>query len=337
MEKELQTCIVSRSTSLPEHIIQLLASLCSAGQDIILQDFEFAKRKGVENRLWDIHGKINSQFRRQLRQFREASGQRKVVEQRVMERRFLEFIKSSQRFYRGYIQSLGSRFEGVKELKAVANRLTLSTLSIEESAPATDELRRLLLLSCHQNLIRLGDLSRWRETQLETKDRNWVPAIGYYDLAGRIYPASGASHNQLAVIALQDSNHLGAVYHLYFALALEEPHPNAKDNLEVEFKKIEELWSEDELSKRKKKMDTQGLATDIAALFVRLHAYYYKGNVSLEQEDLERKTLKQLAMNLKERSIDMILSKMVLVNIAAEYFAGQRLRSKFKAAVHVFL
>ena len=327
-EKELQACLVSKSPGTPEPVGQLLTSLRSVCLDIILQDFKLAQRRGVENRLWDIHGKIHSQYRKQLRQFRKADGKKKVVEQRKTEKHFLDFIKSSQRFYRGYIQSLSSHFGGGKDLEAVANKLMLSTLSFEEPMPTTGSLQRMLSTSCHQTLIRLGDLSRWRETQMETKDRNWGPAIGYYDLASRINPASGASHNQLAVIALQDMNHLGAVYHLYLALAVEEPHPNAKDNLEVEFQKIEEAWTKEEPILREKVSDAQGAPKDLAASFVRLHACCYNGRDLLEHEELERGTLKELAVNLKDRPIDGTLSKIVIVNIAAEYFAGQRLQGK---------
>lgn len=49
------------------------------------------------------------------------------MEYRKIAKQFLDFIKSGQRFYRGYIQSLATRFEGVKELDAVANILTLSS------------------------------------------------------------------------------------------------------------------------------------------------------------------------------------------------------------------
>ena len=311
-----------------ENVNKLLASFRSAGHDIILQDYQLAKRKGVEDRLWEVHGKINSEFRKQLKQFRGGSGRRKAVERRALKRHFLEFIKSSQNFYRCFVQSLGSYYGGVQALQAVANRLRLSTSLAKESAPVTGHLQRLLLLSCHETLIHLGDLSRWRETLLETKDRNWGPAIDYYDLAGRIYPASGASHNQLAVISLQDSNHLGVLYHLYSALVAEEPHPNAKNNLEVEVKKIEDLWSKGELSMGTKSGYCQETADDVAASIACLHVYCYRGEVSLKHEKLEHEFLSRLAINLEERPIDATLSKVVLVNIAAEHFAAQRFHGK---------
>ena len=328
MEKKLQACLGSKSPGIPEPVGQLLTSLLAICHSIILQDFELAHRRSIEDRLWDIHGKINSQYRKQLRLLRRADGKRKAVEERKTEKHFLHFVKSSQCFYRGYIQSLNAYFGGVKGLEAVANKLTLSALSDNKPTPATGRLQSLLSNSCHQSLIRLGDLSRWRETQLDTKQRNWGPAIGYYDLASRVNPASGASHNQRAVIALQDADHLGAVYHLYLALVVEEPHPNAKDNLGVQFQKIVEAWDKDESKLQERVRDTQGAPKPLAASFVRLHAYYYNGRDILKHEELERDVLKQLAVTVKDRSIDSTLSKMVLVNIASEYFAEQRLQCK---------
>lgn len=44
-----------------------------------------------------------------------------------MDKYFLDFIKSGQRFYRGYIQRLGARFNGIRELESIVHRLTLSS------------------------------------------------------------------------------------------------------------------------------------------------------------------------------------------------------------------
>jgi len=191
----------------------------------------------------------------------------------------------------------------------------------------------LVLLSCHQTLVRLGDLSRYRETELVTKDRNWGPAIGYYDLAGTIYPVSGASHNQLAVIALADGNHLRATYHLYRALAVDEPHQTAKGNLEIEFKKILAAWDKGELISKGSARDGSGADNALLGWFMRLHARCYKGIEFTEHDELENEVLSQLAVDLKERSLEGTLQKLVLVNIAAEYFAGVRIQGKLKLSL----
>lgn len=201
-------------------------------------------------------------------------------------------------------------------------------LSADEPTQALGSLGHEILISCHQTLIRLGDLSRWRETQLETKDRNWGPAVGYYDLARAIYPASGASHNQMAVIALVDLNHLRATYSLYRALAAEEPYPTAKGNLEIEFKKIEEAWSRGEMVQNCDGHDDHAPGQALVGWFMRLHARCYKGVDFPEQEEFESEVLSQLAVDLKERSLEGIFNKFVLINIAAGYFAGVRLQGK---------
>lgn len=194
-----------------------------------------------------------------------------------------------------------------------------------------------ILVSCHRTLVHLGDLSRWRETQSVTKDRNWGPAIGYYNLAGLIYPMSGASHNQLAVIALVDVNHLSATYHLYRALAVEEPHPSAKGNLEIEFKKIEEAWSKGELIKSDPVRNGQEAGKALVGWFMRLHARCYKGLDFQEHEELESEVLSQLVVDLKERSFESTLSKLIMVNIAAEFFAGVRLQGKLPDLVCIMI
>lgn len=185
----------------------------------------------------------------------------------------------------------------------------------------SSDLRKRILLSCHSTLIRLGDLSRYRETELVSKDRNWGPAIGYYDLAAVIYPASGASHNQQAVIALADGNHFRATYHLYRALSAQEPHPSAKGNLEIEFRKVMSAWAKRELI-RPEDAGIPGRA--LAPWFVYLHAQCYKGNDFPEHDELESEVMSQLAVDIRERSLEGTLTKFCLVNVAAEAFARTR-------------
>jgi len=254
----------------------------------------------------------------------------------------LDFIKSSQRFYRGYVQHLSSHFGGIVELDKVARKFNYESaqfpgssrvdshsadsvlyLDLSGQAPSivAPDVRKRILQSCHATLIRLGDLSRYRETELVAKDRNWGPAIGYYDLASVIYPVSGASHNQLAVIALADGNHLRATYHLYRALSAHDPHPSAKGNLEIEFRKVMNLWAKRELI-RPEDAGIPGRA--LAPWFVYLHAQCYRGNDFPEHDELESEVMSQLAVDIRERSLEGTLQKLCLINIAAEDFARTR-------------
>lgn len=194
-------------------------------------------------------------------------------------------------------------------------------MSADAPIPANPRLQTLLVQSCHATLIRLGDLSRYRETELQLKERNWGPAKGYYDLATAVDPTSGAAYNQLAVIARNDGDHLRAVYYLYRALAAEHPHPLARDNLEKEFKKILNRDTEKTLIPVQ---DAGRPGSGLPAWFVAFHANCAKGIDSKRRREQEREFLSQLAVDLKERPLDSTLTKFVLINIAAEHLARQR-------------
>lgn len=60
-------------------------------------------------------------------QHREENAKKKPVERRKLEKHYLDFIKSSQRFYRGYIQHLSSHFGGIVELEKVARKFNLES------------------------------------------------------------------------------------------------------------------------------------------------------------------------------------------------------------------
>ncbi|KAJ5181068.1 DNA/RNA-binding domain E.t1.c1-type [Penicillium cf. griseofulvum] len=319
-EKELLQCFSQERRTFDE-FEHFLSEFRISSQNAILLDFGASREVDVESRLWDAHLKVNNRFRKQLLRFREEHGKKKPVERRKLERHYLDFIKSSQRFYRGYIQHLSSRFGGIVELERVARKFNFESLSGQPPIKPSNNLRRLILQSCHATLIRLGDLSRYRESELVSKDRNWGPAIGYYDLASVINPASGASQNQLAIIALADGNHLRATYHLYRALSAQEPHPTAKGNLEIELRKIMSAWAKRELI-RPEDAGIPGRA--LTPWFLYLHAKCYKGTDFPEHDELESEVLSQLAVEIRERSLEGTLQKFCLINIAAEDFAKVR-------------
>jgi hypothetical protein len=272
-----------------------------------------------------------------------------VVERRKLEAQYLAFIKTSQRFYRQYILHLDAQGDGIPELRKVAQKVahphnvkssggyTLAppmrrpcllapaiTTSAAKCFPA--DLSSQVLFSCYETLVRLGDLSRYRETETVEKNRNWGPAKGYYDLAAEIYPSSGIAHNQLAILAREEGDLLRSTYHQYRSLACEEPHPRAQSNLALEFKKIAAAWNKGEPMNPPKSQDgnnTRALVT----WFVRLHSMCFKGEEFAQREDMEIEVLSQLTNELKERPLDSILQKIILINLAAEYFAGVQLNA----------
>lgn len=191
--------------------------------------------------------------------------------------------------------------------------------------PAEQEIK-LILESCHATLVRLGDLSRYRETELKTRERNWAPAVGYYDLATAIKPSSGASHNQLAVIARADGSHLRTLYHLYRALSVELPYPRALKNLEIELKKISDRKNKNQLFPQ---LPQQHPSIVLQALFVYLHAKLHAGVHFSEHIGLENEVLATLSAELKERPLNGVLNKMVLSNVAAQHLASLQAAGKY--------
>lgn len=285
----------------------------------------------MDTHLWDAHSSINNRYRKILARFKTEERRKHVVEKRKWEQRYVDFLKTSQYFYKGYIQRLASHFDGLAELRKIAHRLNLNTLSADDLVKVSEETKHLILLSCHATLLRLGDLSRYRN-DIRTKDRSWDTAMSYYGLANDLYPKSGNAFNQMAVISLAEGQHLNAIYHLYRALAIDEPHPAAESNLEIEFKKITKEWASG--SRRSVPKGTNpggGAAGPLISWFVRLHAKLYKGEEFSGHDELENEVLSQMTVLLKEQPLEAILDKMVLINIAAEYFAAERLQSKCRS------
>lgn len=186
-------------------------------------------------------------------------------------------------------------------------------------------MKRKLLRSCHATLIYLGDLSRYRETELVQKDRNWGPATGYYDLASTIDPTSGQSFNQLAVIDLLDKHHLRAVYHLYRALMVVNPPVAVQGNLDLELKKIrtrhermEPLYPQEE----------QDSLRELEVSFLQLHAKCVHdpdfNNLDSQQEMLLTAMANGVTNQSFEGAFDSVLRKMCLINISAYKHASEK-------------
>ncbi|KAF2843813.1 hypothetical protein M501DRAFT_926145 [Patellaria atrata CBS 101060] len=325
LEKKFSTKLADREPSISEILI-ILQDYRAVCQDLLLRDFLYATQRGIENELWAVHSKLNTRFRKQIYALQKA-GKSRTVELRNVNKQFVGFIKLSQRFYRDYIFQLDTHYDGIPELHKAANKCGhIGTQHKGPGAPHTPELTHRLLLSCYQTLIYLGDLSRYRETETGGKEQNWGPAVGYYGLATEIYPQSGMAHNQQAVIALADGNHLRATYHLYRSLSTKEPHPLALKNLEIEFKKIVSAWDKGELINNRRGGEGNVPGKALIAWFVRLHSKCYKGEDFNGHDELENEVLSQLALELKERSLEGTLQKFVLINIAAEYFASVKLQ-----------
>jgi len=181
------------------------------------------------------------------------------------------------------------------------------------------------LQSCHRTLIYLGDLSRYRTTEKLDKEPSWGPATGYYNLASTLRPSSGLAFHQQSVIAFAEGDHLRAVYYLYRAILVDEPHPNASQNLDLEFQKVQKAWDSGKLIPRSSPQDPHGSRKIMVAWFVRLHSLCYYGKHFKGHDELENEVLNQLSMQMSTPGFEATLSKICFTNFAAQATAGIRL------------
>lgn len=197
--------------------------------------------------------------------------------------------------------------------------------------PVSPEEQAQVVLSCHQILIYLGDLFRYRAAEKLDKTPDWGPAIGYYALAASLRPCSGLAYHQQSVVAFEQGDYLRSTYYLYRAIVVQEPHPNAIGNLEYQFKKITVRWEKGELAPKNLPHDRTASRKALVAWFVRFHSMCYKGNHFSQYEELEKEVLSRTASEIRNKTLDGVLSKMLFINFAAQDTAAFQFQSQCRS------
>ncbi|KAK5122608.1 hypothetical protein LTR85_003871 [Meristemomyces frigidus] len=301
--------------------------LCQA--NVLASDIGSAEKR--EARLWQAHTEGKRFFSTALKRMRKSEPER-PVETRQLIKLYLHFLKGSERFYRGYIHNFSARYGGIPELEAVAQRVKSNGDGAGESSqpPLSPETHAKVLASCHQALIYLGDLSRYRASEQLDKKPDFGPALGYYGLACTLRPSSGMGHHQQAVVALEQRHHLRAIYHLYRAIVVADPHPNAANNLKLEFDKVNSAFRKGELLPKSAPHDPEGPKRMLTAWFVRMHSMCSKGEEFKEHKELEQTLLDKLVAVIKHSTVDIntTLMRIVMVNLAAQYNAMEMFKAK---------
>ncbi|KAK0645936.1 hypothetical protein B0T16DRAFT_457921 [Cercophora newfieldiana] len=283
--------------------------------EIIMLDIRTAAAEDmkVESCLWQTHVNVTKAYRNVINR---QQGPNLAVLKRKLEKQYIGFLTTSLSYYRAYLQRFCGRYKS-KELERVARRVKFDDLSAPAVAPIANtdpEVLKLVNYSFHMTLICLGDLSRYRAL-VRSKDRSFDAALTYYSLANEMMPDAGHGYHQSAVIYAEAKNHLEIVYNMYRAMACDRPHPLAKQNLEREFRDILHPSGGG---------GAKGSLETMVKWFVKLHAYYYKGEAFAGRKELEHEVDHRLSMALKtggEAGVDNTLLKMVLINITA-YVAG---------------
>lgn len=284
----------------------------------VFADLEYSATEKVDYNLWQLHSYVNTEYRRIIARMKQSQH---VVVRRKLEKHYGVFLRTSQNFYKVYIQRLDARYE-LTELRHVLDGIAMEKMTINDTIKnASDDHRQLILQSCHQTLIHLGDLSRYK-AQRNQKAPSYQDALTYYHLAHDLIPTSGYAHHQMGIASLDEKKHLDIIYHFYRALAIQEPHPIAMQNLEAE---LRSLLVPSAPTRRSGPPDPREA---FVGWFSKLHAHLYQGEAFSQHQELENEVIHRISLAIKEPDTAEILLKMVLINIAAFHVANQKLKRK---------
>lgn len=319
-----------------KNLIAAFDAYRDACQTVVFTDFTLAAKE--ETRLWNAHVEGRKYFSTELRRLRKQAGSNTPhVAIRSLIDLYLKWIRGSIKFYRNHVYKLCTGF-GIPELQDIAQQIKQGAQQIAPAAGIlTPEMHERIVSSCHQTLIYLGDLSRWRASEKLDKIPDFGPATGYYGLACATRPESGMGHHQLAVVALEQRHHLQAIYHLYRSICVAEPHPNAVKNLTVQFEKTNAAWDKGDLIQKGTPNDPEAPKRALIGWFVRLHSMCFKGEKFRGFDELEREVMGQLSTELKLRSLGSTLSRMILVNIASQHMSIENYKGKFHYKFMIFI
>ncbi|KAI0593913.1 hypothetical protein F4775DRAFT_596709 [Biscogniauxia sp. FL1348] len=303
-----------------EEVEQTMAEFRLACMQVIFHDFEYAVDKKVEHSLWQAHIFLNGEYRRVMGRL---MAQNQVVQRRKLDKLYRAFLKTSESFYRVYIQRLSSRFY-IPELRQAAYGTEL-----EPTEPSTDDvappapLRAMVLKSCQTTLVRLGDLARYRcHISDKLSKATFDKALDYYGLANTLDPEDGSAHHQTAVLYQLQGQHLDIVYHFHRAISIAKPHELASGNLEREFRGLEN-------SSHSKRGPVKDPSEAMITWFVRLHAFFFQGEQFSQQSELEKEVLHRMEIAMKSGSAEAVLRKMILINIAAYDVASEKVKASW--------
>jgi protein SMG7 len=283
----------------------------------LVADMNYASQEEVDTVLWQMHSYINSRFRRTIK---ELQSPHQAVVKRKVEKMYLEFLRTSQYFYRGFLQRLCAHYK-ISRLEQLAQSLQLeapqSTTDQSANESTVDNISGLVLAVCHRLLVALGDLARYKG-QVRRQSHTSSMALSYYALANDLLPASGWGHHQIGVIHLDDKNHFGILYHFFRAWAAELPHPNAASNLDLELRELLQPAA-----------PRSHLAPDVLKTrFVWLQALFNRGEPFRQREELEKEVLSRFKTALNNRENGDILLQVLLVNACSYQYALERVQGE---------
>ncbi|KAI1777943.1 hypothetical protein F4818DRAFT_456919 [Hypoxylon cercidicola] len=308
----------ANTTSRFEEAEDALAQLRLACMNAIFFDFEYAIAKNVENALWQTHTFLNAEYRKTTGRLTSPS---QVVVRRRLDRQYRGFLKTSESFYSVYIQKLYERFY-IPELHHIALGPDIELApTCDSNSTLPPALSAMILKSCQVTLVHLGDLARYRfqisdrhsdrnSRRLATPHPSFDKAMEYYNLANALDPNDGSSHNQMAVLYQLRHQDLDIVYHFHRSLCVEKPHQLGIVNIEQKFASLENHTPS-------RRSHVQNPSDAMVTWFLRLHAFFFKGEQFTQQSELETEVLHRIELAAKSGADEVLLRKMTFINIAA--------------------
>lgn len=139
--------------------------------------------------------------------------------------------------------------------------------------------------------------------------------LTYYGLAHQLVPDNGFAYHQMGIVSLAQDNHLDIIYHFYRSWAIRAPHPNAEQNVQQEFKAVQSSVT---------KPGSNRAQDAFIMWFVRLHAYFYKGELFVQQKELETEVLHRLKLSIEDPESRTMLLTMAMVNMSAHFIASKK-------------
>nr|XP_043631207.1 protein SMG7-like [Erigeron canadensis] len=217
---------------------------------IILEDNQFSEKHNVEFSLWDWHYKRIVEFRNHYNTLsasdsttsQHRGGPARTDKAQKIRLQFKTFLSEATGFYHEFLLKIRAKYGlPMGQFYPDSENHNLNEKDEKKSAEF-----KMGLQSCHQCLIYLGDLARYKGLygEGESKGRDYAAASSYYLQAASLWPSSGNSHHQLGVLANYSGDEFLGLYRYFRSLAVKYPSSTSKENLSLVFEKNRQSYTQ---------------------------------------------------------------------------------------------
>lgn len=235
-EKQLWVSIQSKGI-LHTDVQELYRKARSAYENIILNDHEVVDHQDVEYSLWKLHYKHIDEFRKRMRSISGSAEGTKSETRRQDVSNVVNSVNSHMEGFKLFLSEATEFYRNLIRKFRSCHCLPEESCSFKKGSGGSFSVEPAILNKCHyvshRFLVCLGDLARYRELckKPDGQNRKWAAAATYYLEATMVWPDSGNPQNQLALLATYVGDDFLALYHCIRSLAVNEPFPDAWDNL----------------------------------------------------------------------------------------------------------